>query len=197
MQKVTKIPRKTNKKREFENESTKKRFLNTDSKRSTADVGGNQVTRGLEQQALIDIQIEGELGEFIKVMRVLQDFPEVQYINIIHGSLKEFSDTKRFVYLSDGVTERKYVIAEVELLSGKSISIMEIEREDKSVATLIYFRNNRENKLCIYRRILMDLINTSGSWRKEVFRINNIDCISLRHGKSNVVHRANLIFNKL
>ncbi|MEH7728374.1 hypothetical protein V7212_01335 [Bacillus safensis] len=63
MPKVTKIPRKTNKKREFEDENTKKRLINTDSKRSTADVGGNQVTRGLEQQSLIDIQIDGDLGD--------------------------------------------------------------------------------------------------------------------------------------
>lgn len=41
MPNVTKILHKTNKKREFEDENTKKRFINTDSKRSTADVGGN------------------------------------------------------------------------------------------------------------------------------------------------------------
>lgn len=66
MPKVTKIPRKTNKKREFEDENTKKRFINIDSKRSTADAG-------LEQQALMEVQRDGEIAEFLKEMRVLQD----------------------------------------------------------------------------------------------------------------------------
>ena len=41
MPKVTKISRKTNKKREFEDESTKKRFTNIGIKPSTAYVGAN------------------------------------------------------------------------------------------------------------------------------------------------------------
>ncbi len=139
MPKIIKLRRNSNKKRDFEDEHTKKRFINDSLHRSTADVGGNQVTRGLEKQVLSDVNIDGELGEFIKVMRVLQDFPEVQSINIIQGSLKEFSSTKRFVYLSDGVTERKYVIAEVKLLFGREISVIEIEREDKAISTCIYF----------------------------------------------------------
>lgn len=36
-----------------------------------------------------------------------------------------------FVYLCDGVTEWKYVIAEVRLFSGKEVSVIEIEREEK------------------------------------------------------------------
>lgn len=91
----------------------------------------------MQQQSLIDIQIDGELGEFLKVMRVLQSFLEVQSINIIQGSLKDFSD-KRFVYLSDGVTERKYVIGEVKLFSGKVINLIEVEREEKAISTFIY-----------------------------------------------------------
>lgn len=135
--KITRIPRKTNKKRDFEDENTKNRYIESNSNRSTADVGGNQVTRGLEQQSLMDVQIAGELGEFIRVMQILQDFPKVQSIKIIQGSLKEFSDTKRFVYLSDGMTDRKYVIAEVKLFTDKHISLIEVEREEKSISTLI------------------------------------------------------------
>lgn len=42
----------------------------------------------------MDVQVDGELGDCIKVMRVLQEFPEVQSINIIQGGLKEFFDTR-------------------------------------------------------------------------------------------------------
>lgn len=197
MPKITKLRRNSNKKRDFEDEHTKKRFINDSLKRSTADVGGNQVTRGLEKQVLSDVKIDGELGEFIKVMRVLQDFPEVQSINIIQGSLREFSSTKRFVYLSDGVTERKYVIAEIKLFSGKDVSIIEIEREDKAISTLICLKFSFENKLRKYHKIIMGLINNNGVWDKEEFQINILKCITLRHGKKNNTHRANLIFKKM
>lgn len=197
MPKVTKISRKTNKKREFEDENTKKRFINSDSNRSTADVGGNQVTRGLEPQSLIDVQIDGELGEFIKVMRVLQDFSEVQSINIIQGSLKEFSDTKRFVYLNDELTERKYVIAEVKLFSGKEISIFEVEREAKSLSTLIVLINGFQNKNHFYAQILSELIEKHGNWNKEKLKVINTNHLTVRHGKRDIQHRAYLLFQKL
>ncbi|MBM7634295.1 hypothetical protein [Geomicrobium sediminis] len=47
---------------------------------------------------------------------------------VIQGGLKEFSDTKRIVYLSDGVTERKYVIAEILLFASEAVSVIEVER---------------------------------------------------------------------
>lgn len=191
--KVTKVPRRTNKKREFEDENTKKRFINSDSNRSTADVGGNQVTKGLEQQSLIDVQIDGELGEFIKIMRVLQDFPEVQSINIIQGSLKEFSDTKRFVYLSDGVTERKCVIAEVRLFSGNEASLIEVEREDKALSTLILFANNLRRRDILYRNIFNIVISRNGNWNKEQLHIEKVNFVTLRHGKKHIEHRAKKI----
>jgi len=193
--KVTKISRKTNKKRDFEDENTKERFINSNSNRSTADVGGNQVTRGLEQKALMNVQIDGELGEFIKVIQVLQDFPEVQSINIIQGSLKEFSDTKRVVYLSDGVTERKYVIAEVKLFRNKEASVIEVEREESALSTLICFFYNMNSRY-YYQKILSRLIAGHGTWDKEYFKSNNIRFLTLRHGKNIVEHRAKLLFNR-
>lgn len=51
----------------------------------------------------------------------------------------EKTNTKRFVYLSDGVTERKYVIAEIKLFSNKEVSVIEVEREDRALSTLICF----------------------------------------------------------
>ncbi|WP_230584333.1 hypothetical protein [Lysinibacillus sphaericus] len=59
MPKITKVRRNSNKKRNSEDEHTKKHFINDPLKRSTADVGGNIVTRGLEQQALSDIDVVG------------------------------------------------------------------------------------------------------------------------------------------
>lgn len=198
--KITKVRRNSNMKRDFEDENTKRHFINNPWKRSAADVGGNQVTRGLEQQVLSDVQIAGELGEFIKVMQVLQDFPEVQSINIIQGRLKEFSSTKRFVYLSDGVTERKYMIAEVSVRSGNSYNIVEIEREGKSLSTLIFSSIQRDIYDRIHRVLIKSLVNDGGTWKFDSLkRVENYGgrVVKCRHTNKNIYQRAKRLMGKI
>ncbi|MBP3971403.1 hypothetical protein KAF80_20520 [Bacillus sp. WL1] len=195
--KVTKIRRNSNKKRAFEDENTKKHFIDEQSRRSTSDVGGNNVVRGLENKSLSDIQVEGELGEFIKVLKVLEGYQAVQSINVIQGSLKEFSESKRFVYLNNGVTERKYVIAEIAFFSNKAVSVIEVEREDRALATLICYLNSWQNKKYCYQHILTRLIEGHGTWDKGQLQVNKIDFLTLRHGKKEAKHRANMLLNKI
>ncbi|WP_226530352.1 Tn7-like element transposition protein TnsE [Metabacillus niabensis] len=195
--KVTKIRRNSNKQRNFENENTKRYFIDDQGRRSTSDVGGSKVAKGLENKSLYDIQVQGELGEFIKVLKVLENYSEVQSINVIQGSLKEFSDIKRFVYLSDGVTERKYVIAEIKLFPNKKVSVIEVEREDRALSTLICFINNQQNKSYCYHQILNGLIDSHRTWDKEGLHFNKINFLTLRHGKKDFRHRAKAIIRKI
>lgn len=96
----------------------------------------------------------------MKVLKVLDNYPEVQSINVIQSSLTEFSDTKWFAFLDDGVTERKYVIAEVVFFSNKEVSVIEVEREHRSLSTLICFFNNQQNKSYCYQQTFMELIDS-------------------------------------
>lgn len=195
--KLTKIRRNSNKKRDFEDENTKRYFVDDQGKRATSDVGGIRIAKGLETKSLYDIQVQGELGEFIRVLKVLENYPEVQWVNVIQGSLKEFSSTKRFVYLSDDVTERKYVIAEIKLFPNIEVSVIEVEREDRALSTLICFIKNNANKKYYYQIVLMGLIDNHGSWNKELFQQKYISFLTLRHGKKDVEHRARLIVDKI
>ncbi|MFY3791815.1 Tn7-like element transposition protein TnsE [Ureibacillus sp. MALMAid1270] len=194
--KVTKIRRNSNKKRDFEDENTKKHFVNDQGERATSDVGGSTVAKGLETKSLYDIQVQGEMGEFIKVLKVLENFPEIQSINVTQGSLKEFTHTKRFVYLSDGITERKYVIAEIKLFVSKEISVIEVEREDRALSTLILFINYPQSKRYIYQQILSEVIDSQGTWNKEQLKVTEINFLTLRHGKKDIGHRAKLLLEK-
>ncbi|WP_404406848.1 Tn7-like element transposition protein TnsE [Jeotgalibacillus malaysiensis] len=200
MLKIMKVYNSSNKKRDFEDENTLKRYINDEGKRSTADVGGSQITRGIEQQSLMDLQIEGELGGFIKVMRIMRNFAEVKSINIVQGSLKEFSRTKRFVYLSDCVTERKYVIAVVFLSNGRQFNIVEVERDNRSLSILILSSNISQEWSSILKQILASLINDGGTWTaKSLKRIttNGVKIIKAKHSKLGDWHMANTLFNKL
>ncbi|WP_230584334.1 Tn7-like element transposition protein TnsE [Lysinibacillus sphaericus] len=129
-------------------------------------------------------------------MKVLQDFPEVQSINIIHGYLNEFSNTKRFVYLSDGVARRKYVIAEVKLFFGKEVSVIEVEREDKAISSLICFLSNQKIN-DYYHNILIGLIENHGNWSVSILEKSEIRFLTLRHGKRQPKHRAGILMKKL
>ncbi|MEE6132825.1 Tn7-like element transposition protein TnsE [Priestia sp. GS2] len=194
--KVTKIRRNSNKQRTFEDENTKRYIIDDHGRRSTSDVGGSRVARGLENKSLYDIKVQGELGEFIKVLEKIENNPQVQLINVIQGCLKEFSDTKKFVYLSDGVTERKYVIAEIVLFANQVVSVIEVERKGMALSTLICKLEMQQDRNYCYKQILRGLVNNNGTWNKKQLSFNEIKFLTLKHGKKEVLHRANLLVNK-
>lgn len=54
---------------------------------------------------------------------------------------------RRFTKLSDNITKRRYVIAQIYLGNGKQYNIIEVERENRSLSMLILTsRENREWK---------------------------------------------------
>ncbi|HJV17380.1 MAG TPA: hypothetical protein VJ546_08370, partial [Bacillales bacterium] len=67
--KVTKIRKRSAKQRTYEDENTRKYYVDDNGKRSTADVGGQQLARGLEHKSLYEIQPQGELQDFINVLK--------------------------------------------------------------------------------------------------------------------------------
>ncbi|WP_424161160.1 Tn7-like element transposition protein TnsE [Bacillus amyloliquefaciens] len=115
------------------------------------------------------------MEEFIKVLKALENYSEVRSIDVIQGSLKEFSDAKRFVYLSDSVSERNYVIAEINLFPNIVVSVIEVECEDRALSTLICFLNHQQSKSFYYQQILFGLIDSHGTWDIEQLQFYNID----------------------
>lgn len=57
--KVTVIRRNSNKQRDFEDENTKKHFIDDQGKRATSDAGGSKVIKELENKSFYDIQVKG------------------------------------------------------------------------------------------------------------------------------------------
>lgn len=85
--KGNKIRRTSNKQRTQEDENTKRYFIEDNGRRSTADVGGNQLARGIENKSLYEIQAQGELLDFINVIKVLEGYSEVKAIKVATGIL--------------------------------------------------------------------------------------------------------------
>lgn len=60
---------------------------------STADTGGQKLARGIEHQMLSEIQVQGELQDFINVLRIMEQYPEVSAIRAFIDVLPEGIET--------------------------------------------------------------------------------------------------------
>lgn len=83
--------------------------------RTTADTGGIDTARGLEYENIDNVSIQGELEEFIEILRLLQEKPNVKSIEVIIDYLPEGKKGKRFAFLSDGVTRRRYIVGKINI----------------------------------------------------------------------------------
>ena len=77
------------------------------------------MARGLEHQMLHEIQAQGELQDFINVLKVIEQSPQVQVIQLFINVLPDRVGERKFMRLSDGITKRRYVVAEVYMANGK------------------------------------------------------------------------------
>ncbi|HDR4532711.1 MULTISPECIES: Tn7-like element transposition protein TnsE [Bacillus] len=198
--KVTKVRRNSNKQRTQEDENTKRYFIEDNGRRSTADVGGNQLARGIENKSLYEIQAQGELLDFINLLKVLEGYPEVKAINVATGILPTGSEKRKFSYLDDGITNRKYIVASIELFNGRQYKVLEIERESRSLSMLILSVTISVEWSSIIQDMLSGLVDKSGVWAKEMImgiEREGIVVKKAKHSKKSVIHKAKLLFEKL
>jgi len=198
--KVKRIKRGSSKQRLEEDENTKKYYGDDNSIRSTADSGGQQMARGLEHQMLHEIQTQGELQDFVNVLKILEQYPEVKAIRAFTDILPDGLGERKFTKLSDGITKRSYIIAEVFMVSGRRFNIIEVERERHSLSTLILFSPSKQNWNTIYNHVLMNLVNASGTWvSRSLQQIGKqgVSILKAKHSSKGVRHSARILLNKL
>ena len=197
---IVRIKGSPSKQRTKEDENTKKYYINQDFIRSTADTGGQQLVRGLEHQMLHEIQAQGELQDFINVLKVMEQDPKVQAIRALTDVLPESIGERKFIKLSDGVTKRRYVIAEIFLMNGKQFNIVEIERENRSLSILILSSSTIHNWNSIYKSLLVNLVNDNGTWTSKTLKIienQGVIVMKAKHSSKGVQHRSKILLNKL
>ncbi|WML36200.1 Tn7-like element transposition protein TnsE [Clostridium sp. OS1-26] len=155
-------------KRTKEDENTKKYISENEKLRTTADIGGQDIIKGLEFTSIENIEEKGELEEFVEILRLLQKRYDVKFVEIIIGELPEGKKGKRFSRLSDGITKRKYAIGKITMIDGREYSLIEIEREDKALSMLLLKANVQINWEWIYRILLIKLVDEGGKWSNEI-----------------------------
>lgn len=198
--KIIRVKGKTSKQRTIEDENTKRYYGSDNSVRSTADVGGQQLARGLEHKMLHEIQAHGELQDFINVLKVLENYPQINAIRVIMDVLPEGLGERKFTRLSDRVTRRRYVIAKVYVMQGISFYIVEIEREGKSLSTLILSSTEVKDWDYIINRLLANLVNDCGTWTSQSLnsiKRQGVKTIKSKHSSKGVKHRAEMLLKKV
>ncbi|AKA71489.1 Tn7-like element transposition protein TnsE [Clostridium scatologenes] len=186
--------------RKAEDENTKKYILEDNNLRTTADVGGEDVIRGLEFTSIDKVEEKGELAEFVEVLKFLEKREDIKKVNIIIGELPEGKRGKRFARLSDGVTKRKYTIGQVTMSNGREFSLIDVEREGKVLSMLMLRSDNNVNWNLIYSKLLFGLVDESGKWNNETINnaINNRIIIErIKHINRRIDENLNFLYSKL
>ncbi|WP_311764732.1 Tn7-like element transposition protein TnsE [Bacillus cereus] len=107
----------------------------------------------MENESLHEIQALGELLDFINVLKVLENYSEVQSIKVTTSVLPTGSEKRTFSYLDDEITKRKYILASIELSNGRQYKVLEIERENRSLSMLIMSSTSNVEWLSLLNKV--------------------------------------------
>lgn len=187
-------------KRKKEDENTKKYILENGQLRTTADVGGEKLIRGLEFTSIAKVEEKGELQEFTEILKLLEKRHAVKSVEIIIGDLPEGRKGKRFSRLNDGITKRKYAIGKITMIDGKVCSLIEVEREEKALSMLLLKGNILVNWKRIYSILLLGLVDESGKWSNgaiEKVEKKGIVVFRKKHTKGTIYEKQAYIYEKL
>jgi hypothetical protein len=198
--KVTRLKSNSKKQRKQEDENTKKYFIDDNGRRSTSDVGGSKVSRGIKNRSLYEIEVQGDLRDFISVLKVLEGYREIKAINVSSSVLPTGNGKGKFCYLEDGIVNRKYIVANIELFNGQHYRVLEIERETRSLSMLILSSTNNIDWTAVIQNVLVSLVDKNGSWLKEIItymEVRDILVKRVKHSSKNVNHRAEYLLKKL
>lgn len=196
--------RKRNKKtlRTKEDDRTKIYEIENDNLRTTADTGGLDKTKGLEYENIEDINVKGELEEFIEIMKLLKNKQDIEDVQVIINDLPEGKRGKKFSKLQDGETNRQYVVGKIIMKNGKEFSLIEVEREEKSLSMLLLHAIKPINWTSVYFKLTLGLVNKSGSWDSQGLKrleMKGICSKRIRHKseKSSIYDKCDYVYGKI
>lgn len=180
-----------------EDNNTKKYILEDNTLRTTGDSGGPKVARGLQFANISEIKEQGELKEFIQVLRLLEKRNDIRSVEIIIG---ELPPGRKFSILSDGITKRKYAIGKLVMSDDTECSLIEVERDGNVLSTLILKVNILVNWERIYSILLLELVNKSGKWSNSIikkFIKMGITVIRNKHIQKDINEKEEQIYKKI
>lgn len=190
---VKKEKERSGKLRTTEDGDTKKYIVDDNNLRTLSSEGGMKKANGIEVTALDETLISVELNGFIHNLRELEKLDWVESVEITIAMLPL---GRKFSFLKNGVDRRKYLIAEIFKVNGEFFGIIEVERQDKSLSTLIMKLESKKDSKRFYEELINGLINESGKWSLKV--INYLNEIGIRiYRNKHMDNRLNNIIRRI
>ncbi|EDT74297.1 Tn7-like element transposition protein TnsE [Clostridium butyricum] len=189
---VKKEKERSGKLRTIEENDTKKYIIDDDNSRTLSSEGGMRKANGIEAAALDETIIPAELSEFIYNLKELEKLDWIEKVDI---RIVMLPLGRKFSYLNNGVDRRKCLIVEILKINGDICGILEVQRENKLLSTLILKGKLKRTLSLAYEELLTGLILESGKWSVKVINgLNekNIDIYRNKHmntGIDNIVHK--------
>jgi hypothetical protein len=186
--------------RRIADENTKEYLIEDDKLRTTADIGGEEIIRGIEFTNLEKVEEKGELQEFIEILRLLEKRKGIKSIEVIIDNLPEGTRGRKFCWLKDGVTRRRYAIAKITMVNRSENLLIEVEREYRALSMIILKKYGSSNWDEVCNRVLIGLVNGSGKWsNKDIEQIKRkgIEVIRSNHIKSSLDEKEGRLLRKI
>lgn len=77
--------------------------------------------------------MQGEIREFVRTLRELENYQQVQSVDLYIAKLPIVDDKRKFSCVDDGVTNRQYAVATINLFNDKQYWVVEVERRKSLV----------------------------------------------------------------
>ncbi|MFO1441847.1 hypothetical protein KDN24_01110 [Bacillus sp. Bva_UNVM-123] len=85
-------------------------------------------------------------------------------------------------------------------MDGELYNIIEVEREKRSLTTLILYSPSIKDWGTIIKTLLVNLVNASGTWTSKslaYFRNRGIKIVKARHSSKGIEHRSTILLSKI
>ncbi|MBY6790527.1 hypothetical protein HYH43_13900 [Clostridium botulinum] len=147
-----------------EDKNTKKYIKEDDNLRTLSSEGGIRRANGIEFSEVDQRILSAELENFVSNLRELERLAWIKKVNI---KIVNLPLGRKFSYLSNGIDRRKCIIAKIIKTNGEVFEIIEVEREEKVLSTLILKVDMKINLKYSYNLLLRGLVNKSGKWNND------------------------------
>ncbi|MGN2339003.1 Tn7-like element transposition protein TnsE [Clostridium cagae] len=162
---IKKEKERNGKLRTTEDNDTKKYIIHDDNLRTLSLEGGMKKTNGIEVSAIDETIIPLEFNSFINVLEIIKNNENIELLEYYIVNLPLGS---KFSCLNYSVQRRKGIIARIMKYNKKEYILLEVERENRKLSTLLLDNNSNIKWRKICEEILIGLVKESGSWKNEI-----------------------------
>lgn len=166
-------------------------------KRTTADFGGVETVPQMEFQHSISEKLKGDFADIYAILSLMEDRKELASIKYHVGRLEDHFKFRSICTLADKITLRKYLIGIILLKNGRQAVVIEIQREEISLTTLMLISSNNQKWKVICHKILKGLIEKSGSWTDVESEFDQLEVHRFKHTSATIKIREKKMFDAI